>query len=254
MRIITIAALASLTTGCLPETEQQMIVVDGEGVVMAPPDTFNILAEIHTNAADQSEVLKLISQSIDKIGSGLPALEGLDTVEIKTATVSIKPIREMQCVKEADYSSRDTCPITGHAGSVTMLVSGTPAAIAGNALSYLSELGAAEVELREYSLSDLEEQKSAATLAALAAARAKATKLAEGMGASLGKPLRIQYGAGVRDNFNSELDDGVYTLASGPANGASDKFAPAVELSITPQPIEIREEVTAAFALNSSKP
>ena len=254
-KLFAIAALAALTGGCLQEKETQMIVVDGEGVVMATPDLFNLEAEIRVAEDKQADVLTQISQSVDKIGAQLPALQDLDSVEINSASIAVLPVRENECVRSADYEQRDACPIVRYQGYIRLTVKGSPATLAGNALSYLNELGAVEVRLTGYSFSNYDQFRDAATAAALDDARSKAARLADGMDVALGAPLRVQYGEGLRNNFGQDEDDHrAYPLAVGSPPPPAERFAPAVKLSLSPQPVEVREKITAAFAIESSKP
>lgn len=253
-RAFAIAASATFLGGCFLEKDDRTIVVDGEGVVMATPDTFNIQATLHSNAGEQSETLKLISQSMDTIAANLPALAGLEAVEIDSASVAVAPLYERLCVKDTEYGQRDTCPINGYESDVVLNISGSPASIAGNAVSYLAELGASGVRIQGYSISTMQEKRSDATVAAINDARSKAKRLADGMNVTLGDPQRIQYGAGMRDNFDYDRDSGMYAFAVASPSPAGDRVSPEVKLAISVQPIEIREKITAAFAIKSPKP
>ncbi len=249
-----LAACAALLGGCLPEKEQQMIVVDGEGVVMATPDTFEIRATLYASGKDPAEATASIGRQISNVSGKLPTLEGLSAIEIGSANVSLAPIYDVQCLKTSEYSQRNACPVVGRSGNVRLSISGKPAEIAGNAASLLSELGAAEVEIQGFTLSDLSTKRSDATAAALADAQSKAKRLAQAMGVGLGEPLRVQYGEGLRDNFRYDEESRSYALAAPAPALSADRIAPEVALTVSVQPFEVREKVTAAFAIETAKP
>lgn len=250
--IVAIAALAAVLGGCLPQDEQQVIVVDGEGVVMATPEVFKLSAILSSRGATKAEALSNVSASLAKISGGLPRLEGLTRVEIDPGSAELKPVYNLACRRESNYDQDAACPIEGYFAQIGLSLTGAPAAVAGNALSLLTEFGAEEAELSGYSVLDYNAVKSEAASAAMKDARAKAERLAAAAGATLGAPTRIQYGEGFDDTppinatpaFTADEDQIIVTGSRIPA---------ATNLVLTPQPFEVREGIAAAFALVSPR-
>jgi hypothetical protein len=249
LRSVAVGALAAASVGCLPYGEKQTIVVDGEGVVMAKPDSFTVTAELHALGSDETQILKQVSQGLDRVMNSLPQLAGLESTQIETATVSLTPVYERECFRTSDYTQRDACPVEARKGSVTLKVIGAPAESAGDAMSFLSELGASEVNLIGFGVSNIDEVESAATEAALKDAESKARRLARAAGLSLGRMTRAQYGSGFYEDRPYYASARPLLAVREPPAAADDRVAPEVSLVLSPQPFEVREKVTAAFAL-----
>ena len=105
----------------------------------------------------------------------------------------------MSVAEQARYNAQDECPVIGHFGSITLSVTGSPAEVSGNALSALSELGAENVSLSGYAISDYEAARREAMEAAVIDARRKAETIAAASGSVVVGPLRLQYGEGFSD-------------------------------------------------------
>ena len=253
MRVITIAALAVLLGGCLPDKDQQVIVVDGEGVVMATPEVFKIGAILQARGETKADAISNVSAVLAKISSDLPKMDGLSNIQIDPSSAELKPIYNIACMKESDYEQDGACPIEGYLAKIGLGVMGAPAEAAGNALSLLTEFGVVEAELRGFSVIDYDAVKAEAASAAMKNAREKAERLAAAAGATLGEPTRIQYGEGFDEDppisaamaFGLDEDQIIVT---------GSRITPATNLVLTPQPFEVREGVAAAFALESAKP
>ncbi len=137
---------------------------------------------------------------------------------------------------------------------MVLRISGSPATVAGDAASLLSEIGAFEVSVTGFEVSDMSKHKSDATASALADAKAKAKRIADAMGVELGEPYRVQYGEGLRDNFRYDEESRAYALTVSAPRAVQDRITPKVGLSISTQPIDVREKVTAAFIINKPTP
>jgi uncharacterized protein YggE len=79
-------------------------------------------------------------------------------------------------------------------------------------------------------------------------ARAKAQRIAEAAGTTVGKLTKVQFGGG----FAEEYEERVYALAYAPdaQDRAAPVISPQIDLDIAPQPIKVRAKVVAAFAVD----
>ncbi len=250
MRFVIVAALAALLTGCLPKGETNVVVVDGEGSVLVTPEIFTLGATLQSNEATQAAALSKVAATLSRITSEMPRLEGLERIEIDPSTAAIEPVFDFACMKLADYEQRDACPVTGYIAKVELRATGAPAGAAGNALSLLTQFGAVEAALRGFSVIDYDAAKSEAASLAMKNARTKAERLANAAGATLGAPARLQYGEG----FDEEKPLPAFGPAEDEIIVTGSRITPAVNFVLTPQPFEVREQVTAAFALAGAKP
>ncbi len=250
MRIIFIAALAALTAGCLPKNNENVVIVDGEGVVKVTPEVFTLGATLQANEPTQAAALSKISATLARITADAPRLEGLERIEIDPSAAEMEPVYEFACVDDAEYQQRNACPITGYIAKVNLRAKGTPATIAGNVLSLLTEFGAIEASLKGYSVIDYDTAKAEAATLAMKNARAKAERLATAAGATLGAPARIQYG----DGYEEEEPLAAFAPSEDEIIVTGSRITPAVNFVLTPQPFEVKETVTASFALQSPKP
>ncbi len=250
MRMIVIAALAALTAGCLPKGNENFVVVDGEGVVKVTPEVFTLSATLQSNEATQSAALAKISATLARVTADVPRLEGLEKLEIDPSAAEIEPVYDFTCARNANYEQRNACPITGYIAKVTLTAEGAPASVAGNVLSLMTEFGALEAALRGYSVIDYDAARSEAATIAMKNARAKAERLATAAGASLGSPSRIQYGEG----NEPEEPPAAFASSENAIIVTGSRITPAVNFSLTPQPFEVKETVTASFTLQSPKP
>ncbi len=248
-RMIAMAVAALAAGGCLPEAERRMIVVNGEGVVMATPEVFAVKATLRTRNATQGEALEKISASLATILNSLPTLEGLESLKIDSSRAAIKPVYSGDCLESSRYRQDAACPVESYLAEIGVTATGSPAGAAGNALSLLIEFGAEEADVEGFMLADPEAAKGAATEAAMKDARSKASKLAAGAGATLGAPVRIQYGDGFGEGgYDERLSLGMGQQEKIVITGS--RITPRVGLVLSPQPFEVREKVTAAFAID----
>src|SRR3990167_8891219 len=250
MRIIMTALCAGLLAGCLPKGEANIVVVDGEGVVLATPEIFTLDATLQANESTREAALADISSSLERITSELPRLDGLQRIEIDPSSATVEPVRDFTCAELAEYRQRDACPITGYVAKVELKATGAPAGVAGNALSLLTQFGAIEVELKGYSVVDYDAAKSEAASLAMKNARAKAERPPAAAGSKLGAPTRIQYGEGF--DRSEEPPPAAFAPSEDEIVVTGSRITPAVNLVLTPQPFEVREQETAAFALNGA--
>ncbi|MEZ5982499.1 MAG: SIMPL domain-containing protein [Parvularculaceae bacterium] len=227
---------ALLLTGCLPQLTQPEIEVDGHATIFAEPDTFTISARIRIQKDKREAALAATAEAVAAVKAAVPELEGLASFKMNSPEASVYPVRDAACMREAYDTS--ACPIVGQGASVTLEISGSPASLAGNALSFISEFGVESVELEGYEVSNMDARRGDAVKAAVADARAKAEAIAAAAGGTVKGLTRLKssdYGG-----YGSEEYDQIVVTAS---------RAPAVPLELDPKPVPVSVNVTAAFAL-----
>lgn len=250
MKIIGFLFLTLFLASCLPLKSEKQIVVDGEAMLEFEPEIFQISGSIRARAETQNEVLADIAAKHANIRETLPQLVGLTELKIDAADVQIKPVFNAVCLETSRYGQNMSCPVDGYFGVIDLSVSGSPAALSGNTISLLSELGAESVELTAYLLANLKEAQAAALDAAVRDAAAKANEIAAAANASLGGAVRIQHGEGFGNSglydqnafYSPEYSEQIVV-------SATRKIGPAIGMDLDPQPIMIRAKVVASFAI-----
>ena len=250
MKIIGLLFLTLFLASCLPLKSEKQIVVDGEAMLEFEPEIFQISGSIRARAETQNEVLADIAAKHATIRETLPQLVGLTELKIDAADVQIKPVFNAVCLETSRYGQNMSCPVDGYFGVIDLSVSGSPAALSGNTISLLSELGAESVELTAYLLANLKEAQAAALDAAVRDAAAKANEIAAAANASLGGAVRIQHGEGFGNSglydqnafYSPEYSEQIVV-------SATRKIGPAIGMDLDPQPIMIRAKVVASFAI-----
>lgn len=247
MRYFAIIGALALA-GCLPFEEQKTIVVDGEASVEFAPEIFKISGSIRARTDNQAAALADVASMLARVRETLPQLEGLTHLSIETAEAEIVPIYNAGCVEGARYGQEGLCPVEGFFGSIKISATGSPAELSGRALSLLSELGVESVSLGSYSLLDNEKAREEAAAKAMQDARAKAEKIAEAAGATIGAPVKIQFGGGFPEmQYRGQAAAQDY-LEEVVVTGTR-VVAPETDLDLGPQPIKFQSKVIAAFAL-----
>jgi len=248
MKRLVLLPLAALLFGCLPETPRKQIIVDGEATIEVEPELFTLSASIRSRADKQSAALAEISSKLAMVRQSLPQLEGLTHLTVDASEVGIQPIQDPECLERRGYRGDDTCAVIGYFGAIAIIVKGSPANLSGYALSLTSELGAEQVSLEGYAISDIDSAQKSALDKAVEDARAKAVAIANASGATLVGPIRIQYGEGFGDDRysgafadRSQVQEIIVT--------GSRVVTPETQLDLEPQPIKISERIVAAFEI-----
>jgi uncharacterized protein YggE len=252
LAVLTTATLSACST--LPSAQavgQRTIVVDGEARLQAKPDTFSVAAKLITTNSDQAAGLAELSAKLDRIRQTLPQLEGLKNIQIDTSDMKLGPIYEPACVRDNQYGSTVTCPVTGRIGEVELQINASPADRAGQFVSLLSQLGADSIELRSFSISDEKAWKEKAVAAAVDDARAKASSIAGAAGATITGLERVQYGGGFDAQSHGVASAFSITAVYNDELQPSTTVIPTVDLNIAPTPIEVSATVTVAFGLKN---
>lgn len=235
--VITFSTL--LLVSCLPEQQRKQIVVDSEATIEVPPDAFKMNAYLRVTADNRDAVLSGISELMDEVSENLPALEGLNDVKIQPTEINVSPVREAECVRER-YDD-NACPIIGYLSEIELHIDGAPAEMAGNALSFLSDLGAEEVGFEEYYIRDLAAVNDRAREQALKNARTKAESIANNMGVTITGVVNVRMvDTVIFSSGFAETEDRIVVTGSRIARN---------QLNITPAPIEIERDVVVTFEI-----
>ena len=240
MKNLAILPLALLAASCLPEASKNQIIVDGEATVEAMPDHFKVSASIYSKESTQEEALGKITAIYAEIKKQLPMLEGIEKLQITTSGASVGPVYEYRCEQES--YDEESCPVIGYQGSISVSIEGSPADMAGNVLSYVSELGAASVSFNGFFVSNYSDYQKQAMRAAVENARKKAELIASASGSTILGAAKIQSGNGFNtDLFGLSGDQIVVT--------AQARNSARFDLDIEPQPISVSAKVAAAFEI-----
>ncbi|MCB2098271.1 MAG: SIMPL domain-containing protein [Parvularculaceae bacterium] len=253
IRILAIAATATLLGGCLPDNDNPLIVVDGEGSASADPDQFSVRVQVKKSGENPSAALEGVSSTLKEIDAKLSSLEGLESVSIATYGAGVSPVYDQECAERARYNATN-CPEVGSAGEAALIIKGTPAEAAGAVLSFLSELGATSIDFAGYSIAEESPLAEEADAAAMRDATLRAQRLARAAGIKLGPIDRVQYGEGFRpyDRYERDYSKSRDLLRQEQREMVT-AYSPEVDLQLTPAPIEMRSKVTVAFRIAATQ-
>lgn len=244
MKRLVLLPIAALLFGCLPETPRKQIVVRSEATLKVVPDSFRLNTELRARGETRDDVIKSISETLDRVTAEFPKLEGLETLELNPSGVRLEPFYEIQCRR--DRYNDDACPVAGYIAEIEIEVEGSPAEVVGNALSLLSDLGVAEVDFDEYFIRNLSKVYDAVQEKAFENAKDKAERLAEMAGTALAGVTKIQMKEDEDDNI---MFRGVTAGSSDEIVVTASRLSPKNELNITPAPMKIQREITVTFEI-----
>jgi uncharacterized protein len=243
MKRLVLLPLAALLFGCLPETPRKQIIVRSEATLKVVPDSFRLNTELRARGETRDDAIKSISETLDRVTAEFPKLEGLEKSELDPSGVRLNPVYEAQCRR--DRYDDDACPVIGYLAEIDIEVEGSPAEVAGNALSLLSDLDVAEVEFNEYFIRDLSKVYDAAQEKAFENAKNKAGRLAEMAGTVLTGVIKIQ----MKEYEDEEIFYGGLSEDSDVIVVTGSRISPKNELSITPAPMKVQREMTVTFEI-----
>ena len=160
------------------------ITVTGSATAKSVPDQASFTFGVETTGASAADAISANAQKMRGVIAALRRL-GIDRADIRTTEVSVYP--------RSDTSGR----ISGYSAGNSVTVKVRPIARAGRAVDAVTAAGVNEVSGPSFDRSDRDALYRSALANALAAARAKATALANAAGVSLGRVTRIDEGEGV---------------------------------------------------------
>ena len=215
--------------GCMFEKGVRQISVDAEAQVEVAPDSFRMIAVVRARGGTQDVAMSVFSETLDRVTTQLPNLEGLDSTTVEPSSLEMRPIFEQACEGNRRYNEREACTVEGYIVEATVSIEGSPATVAGNMFSLASDLGAEEIDFDEYFLADPSAAERAAEEKAFEKAEAKARRLASAANVTLLAPS------------SNESEDVIIVTGS--------RLTPRNILAITPPPITIEREVSVTFAI-----
>lgn len=163
------------------------ISLQGEGKVAAKPDVLKLTATVLTEGASLIDAQKVNTERSNAVTDFLKN-SGVAEKDVKTVGYNIypqysypRPCRVLPCLED------ETPKIVGYQIRNTLAITIRDIAKAGDILSGVVEAGANEVSGLEFAIDEPDALKAEAREKAIDDARAKAERLAEGLGKRVGK-------------------------------------------------------------------
>lgn len=242
---LALAIAAPATALAQDISERPSIVVVGRGSAERAPDGFTVTGTLYGRGADQAAALQALARVQGAVMERLPHLDGLLAPVLTTGDVSVEPLNDPEC-GAARYNSEEACPIIGYAAEIDLMLKSSPVAQAGNAVSYLAELGARDARISAFTLSDASTLRDEANRAAYADARRQADLLAAISGQTIVRVLRLQ-DAGARIDTLARND--TLTLDTVEALPTGRTYQSYMELIVLPTPVRREASVTVVFEI-----
>ncbi len=251
-------------SGCLPSLSQRHIVVEAEATEEFVPEAFYVTGSVRARDRENLEVLKSLSSTLQSIRTRIVEVEGIEKVEILQDDLKVEPVYDRACDDGRNYRADMRCATSGYFGTVEISVRASPASVAGDVFSYLSELGVEEVEFSGFAVLNYEAAKQKALQSAVGKARKKADEIAAAAGSSVVKPIKIQVGSGFDENMfedwfqsddtiivtGSRISRDELAAPSATLNTLPEVAGPTVRLTLDGRPISVKAEVVAAFEID----
>lgn len=231
---------------CGADDRSDVITVRGSGSVQAPPDAFAVVFQIEVSGEDRSIVVQQAADLLNSVNTSLPALDGLSWAQIATSELQIVP-RYSGANCTGYRTQRSGCEISGYRVNIAGQFQGSPAELAGNAVSLASELGATEAVINRFFIRDT----SAAEQQAMARAVASAREQADAIAASL--DMRVTGVHAVVAGETADYFPDLAILESGPVRGpvAYMSHANMIEFDLAVEPIEITQNLRVQFEVEN---
>ena len=165
--------------------QQRMIVVSGEGEVLAKPDQARITAAVVTQAPTAEQAAQGNAAAMNRVLNALSML-GIPPAKIQTSNYSVQP----------QYTAVTQRTISGYQATNQVTIVVDDLARLGTISDTLVRAGANQLGGVSFTIADPKPLADRAREAAVADATAKARTLAAAAGVKLGPLLTIQEGAG----------------------------------------------------------
>lgn len=247
MRALVMIGLAfSSAAGAQQVERAPSIQVVGTATVSTKPDVANLIYWVTGEGRTADEASISLATKQKAIVAGLARLLG-DGTQLSSGEVSVIETRSPQCDAAGNPNNRPrlsqgACEVSGYIA--TLQGTGRTRAVekAGTAAGLAARLGARDARVQSFQLSNSVEAQRQATAAAIANAREKAQAMAAGAGVRLGALI------GLNDQFSpGESRVAARDISSFPEAPAS--LAQAVEINVSPRPIDTQARVFAQFAI-----
>lgn len=209
------------------------ITVQGKGTISSAPDEATITLAVENEGAEPGLVLDENSTSMKKVLERLKA-EGVEESAIRTANVSVHPIRTYD-----PQTGRES--LTGYRAQNSVTVKLRDAATIGKILAASVEMGATNVSGPVWRLTEDSAAIAEALKKAAANAQSKAQALAEAQGIKLDQILMIREGT---------VDVPVVPLYSDFGRGEALDSAAVAEAPINAGTLEVTAEVTVTYGFS----
>jgi len=202
--LLTASVLTGSWTAASAESESGKISVRGHAEKIVAPDYVRISGSFLEREAIRAEALEAIAGRNSVFTETLPEFEGVEAIKIETEDLTINAVRPRDCLSERPSSQLRrharrqgadpnaevpprACDPTAFLARLEFKLQVEPASLAGNVVSYLTEIGTENVNIDNYDVRNRFALQSEVDKAATVDALAKATVLAEAAGVRLGK-------------------------------------------------------------------
>jgi hypothetical protein len=224
-----------------PPVDRPTILVVGSGSAEAAPDTFLIKAAIEQVGPDRDAALRAMTETQARLVQGLGRMEGLTRVRLTTDALSVTPVSDPAC--DLPFGRERECPVIGYKAAMPIIMTGSPASQAGDAVSLASELGARSATLDSFSLSDTAALTRQANRDAFLDARRQAETLAEASGQRIVRVLRVSDA-----NSRPYVVVGTFVTEAEPVV-TGERVRAAVPITVAPAPTRVRANISVLFEI-----
>lgn len=232
-------AMALAGTAQAQTAERATIVVTGQGVAEAAPDTFSLTAEIAGRGADQAEAVRRLVEVQTAVTGAVSKLEGLTEVEVTTGLPQVSQIDGVDC----ERSQKSACEPAGYVATLSVVVEGRPALLGGDAVSLAAERGASDARLSKLYIADDTDLRRRAARAAYADALRQAEAIAEASGRHVVRMTQVE------QPRNDPFYSNAYAFnAEEPFYGAA-SVRPRTGIGLTPDTVRVQTALQVTFEI-----
>jgi len=241
-----VALACGFLAACSADDRSDLITVQGSGSVEAMPDAFALTFQVVVNGEDRGLVMQQAADLLSSVNTSLPALDGLSWTELTTSELQVVPTYSgSNCT--GYRNQRSECVISGYRINIVGQFQGSPAELAGNAVSLASELGATEVLINRFYIRDTRAAEQLAMARAVAAAREQADAIAASLDMRVSSVHAVV--AGETADYFPDLAILESDQFRGPAALMSN--APMIEFDLAVESIEITQYLRIQFEVEN---
>ncbi len=226
------------------------ITVTGQAELRLPAEDVTVSARIFARAETSEAALQTASDTLNAITDAISRLEGLEKYQFDADNAQAQAVRDADCRSEALYLRDDRrpppeCEPIAFITTVSFTLEVEPAAIAGNVVSTLSEVGAEDARIVAFGLLDRAAAQRQARQAATQDALATAAAVADAAGARVGAIRSV--------SVNDGGVDRIQVTGSRLERRENDDvaFSPAVSLELPEPIVQIESRVAITLELES---
>jgi len=244
--------------GCQQKAEPETLTVSAKVTMKVPADTAELDLDIYASAPTRKAAVEQIVKEHNLVKADLPQIDGIKNIEFEADEIVIRQIPNQDCAKELyknlpEYSDLedlleyyDLCPETEYSAYINMGISVQPAELVGDVIAYATISEVSEINLSDFTISDLEGARNSAKAEAAGKIRDVAQNVADKTGVNLGRITKLSFRGDTHFSDNNFDEDDVVVVTG------SRRTVPreTVTLDIDPEMIEITERVTATFEIS----